>query len=75
MIDSSASQRFSEVSGTGVGLVRVTCSLNYFRDELYFLCIYRHCYIAFVTLCNCTYPLPGASGSSGLQNARGQWCR
>jgi hypothetical protein len=55
MIDSSAGQRFSEASGTCVGLVRVTCSLSYFRDELYFLCIYRHCYIAFLTLCNRTY--------------------
>ena len=36
MIDSSAGQRFSEVSGTHVDLVRVTCSLSYFRDELYF---------------------------------------
>jgi hypothetical protein len=57
MIDSSAGQRFSEASGTCVGLVYVTCSLSYFRDGLYFLCIYRHCYIAFVTLCSRSYPL------------------
>jgi hypothetical protein len=39
MIDSSAGRRFSEASRTCVGLVRVTCSLSYFRDELYLPCI------------------------------------
>ena len=36
MIDSSVGQRFSEASGICVSLVRVTCSLGYFRDNYIF---------------------------------------
>jgi hypothetical protein len=33
------------------------------------------CYIAFVTLCDRTFPLPSGGGLSGLQHVKGQVCR
>ena len=53
MIDSSAGQRFSEVSGAYVDLVRATCSLSYFRDELYFSFVF----IGIATLLSSPYAI------------------